>query len=292
MVQKLREYRPDVLEGYPGVLAKIAENIEDDPSRLICPRLVVVGGEVLSPLMRDVIARAFAAPVFDFYASYEFKLLAWECKETGKFHVCDDAVILEVLKEGRPASIGERGEVVGTGLHSFAMPFIRFRLGDIVTRGSETCSCGQPFTTIREVQGRIIDYFLLPDGRVIHPYEILSLFLSDAYPWIRQYQLTQESEGLVVLRVVPSTIPPHDELAHIEASVKALLGPGVDFQTRLVSEIKVEPSGKFRPSRSLVKSDYDGIDWNRGVCVTSEQGMNVQPQERPGSNRPERNVAE
>ncbi len=38
--------------------------------------------------------------------------------------------------------------VVVTALHSFAMPFIRYRLGDLVTRGVDACPCGQSFAVI------------------------------------------------------------------------------------------------------------------------------------------------
>ena len=252
MVLALRDFRPDVLTGFPGVLARLAPLISDDDRLVIRPRFVVVGAEVLTPLMRHQIAEAFSAPVFDCYGSHEFNLLAWECQETGEFHTCDDSLVVEVLKDGRPVAVGERGEVVGTNLHSFAMPFIRYRLGDVVTRGSETCRCGRPFSTIRAIQGRMLDYFPLPGGRVIHPYEIVSILIDDAASWIGQYQLTQEREDRLVLRVVPSATPTPQKLALLEESVAALLGEGVGFQVILVPKIQLEPNGKFRVSRSLV----------------------------------------
>ncbi len=261
ILRTLRDLRPDVLTGFPGVISQISQVISDDDREIIRPRIVIVGGEVLNPFMRAQITKAFAAPVFDFYASHEFGLIAWECKETGEFHTCDDGMIVEVLKDGRPSAPGERGEVVGTNLHSFAMPFIRYRLGDIVTKGLETCRCGQPFSTIRAIQGRMIDYFPLPGGRTIHPYEVVSCLIRTV--WIRQYQLIQEREELIILRAVPSMNPTMQEIARLEESVTAILGQGVEFQVVLVSEIELEPSGKFRVSRSLVISVYDGIDWDQ-----------------------------
>ncbi|MGH7963298.1 MAG: hypothetical protein ACRERD_15995, partial [Candidatus Binatia bacterium] len=214
-------------------------------------------------LMRHQISTAFRAPVFNTYGSHEFKLLAWEYAETGEFHTCDDGMILEVLKEGRPAASGERGEVVGTNLHSFAMPFIRYRLGDIVMKGSDACRCGQPFSTIQKIPGRMIDYFPLLDGRLVHPYEIVVPYLLGEDVWIRQYQLTQERQDRVILRVVPSTTPSPQKLAFLEESVTTLLDQGVEFHVILVPEIQLELNGKFRVSRSLVKSHYDGIDWDQ-----------------------------
>jgi len=263
IVHALRDFRPDILSGFPGVLSQLAPVITDNDRLSIYPRFVTVGGEVVTPLMRRQISEAFSAPVFDLYSSHEFTLIAWECQETGEFHVCDDSLILEVLKDGHPVAVGERGEVVGTNLHSFAMPFIRYRLGDLVSRGGETCRCGQPFSTIRGIQGRMLDYFPLPDGRLLHPYEIVLLLVNDAASWIGQYQLTQEREDRIVLRVVPAAPPTPQQLALLEGSGAALLGEGVKFQVTLVPRLQLEPSGKFRVSRSLVRSAYDGLDWER-----------------------------
>lgn len=257
LIALLQEHRPDVLTGFPGVLSQLAQVLDAAERRAIRPRLVIVGAEVLTPLMRRQISAAFSAPVFDCYGSHEFNLIAWECPATSEFHLCDDSVIVEVLKDGRPVAEGEQGEVVGTNLHSFAMPFIRYRLGDVVTKGAETCRCGQPFSTIKNIRGRMIDYFPLPDGRLLHPYEIVLILMNEAAAWIQQYQLTQERKEKVLLQVVPLTTPTTAELDRLVESVTTLLGPGVDFRVTLVSEIQLEASGKFRVSRSLVRSEYE-----------------------------------
>ncbi len=261
ILDALCKFRPAVITGYAGVLARVAEVISHDDRRIIQPKFIATHSEVLTPLMRKQITEAFGSRVFNIYDSNEFNLIAWECKETGELHSCDDSLILEVLHDSRPAAPGERGEVVCTSLHSFAMPLIRYRLGDIVTKGSETCRCGQPFSTIRSVQGRMFDYFLLPGGRMIHPYEILAL-LGDKGSWIRQYQLIQEREDKVVLRVVPSSLPSKNQLEIVQEDVAKLLGRGVNFHVILVDEIPFEPSAKFRVCRSLVRSDYDRINWS------------------------------
>ena len=258
ILRALKRFLPDALTGFPGVLVRIAESFTEADRRVLRPRFVVAGGEVLTPLMRKQIREAFQAPVFETYASHEFSLIAWECQETGESHVCDDGMILEVIKDGRPAAPGERGEVVGTTLHSFAMPFVQYRLGDVVTQSSDTCACGQPFSTIRTIQGRMIDYFPLPSGRLMHPYEIV-VPMNERAPWIRHYQLIQEREDLLVLRIVPCTTPSGREISLLETMVTSLLEPGVELRVLVVPEIPLEASGKFRVSRSFVRSGYDEI---------------------------------
>jgi hypothetical protein len=73
--------------------------------------------------------------------------------------------------------------------------------------------------------------------------------------------LIQEREDRIILQVVPSPTPTPQEILKVETSVSSVLGQGVEFQVMLVSEIKTDQIGKFRVSRSLVKSPYDGIEW-------------------------------
>ncbi len=257
VIAQLREYQPDVLTGMPGMLCRVADYLAANGPSGIRPRVVIVGGEVLTPVMRRSLVAAFGAPVRETYASHEFPLLGWECPN-GEFHTCDDGVILELLQDGRPAEPGQRGEVVVTNLHSYAMPFIRYRLGDVATRGDRHAGCKQPFASIGSIQGRMIDYFPLPDGRSIHPYQILSSFMGGADIWIRQYQLLQERRDRIVLRVLPAEVPDSERLARLQRSVMPLLGPQVEFSVQLVDDLPLEQTGKFRPSRSLVSSAYDG----------------------------------
>jgi hypothetical protein len=83
------------------------------------------------------------------------------------------------------------------------------------------------------------------------------ILMNEAAAWIRQYRLTQERQDKVLLQVVPLTTPTTAELDRLVESVTTLLGPGVDFRVTLVSEIQPEANGKFRVSRSLVRSEYE-----------------------------------
>jgi phenylacetate-CoA ligase len=167
---ELARRQPAVLGGYPSVLARVGQHLLEEGSTAIRPRVVLTGGEVRTAHMRDQIRASFRTETCDTYGSHEFNRIAYECRQTGAYHVCDDTVIVEVVDQnGHPVREGERGEVVGTGLFSLAMPFIRYRLGDVVVKGRDGgCECGAPFSTIRSIQGRTVDYFPLPDGRLLH----------------------------------------------------------------------------------------------------------------------------
>ena len=254
VLRQLAALRPDVLVGYPATLDRLSAPELAPLQARVGARLVLTGGEVLTPAMRVRIAGSFEAPVVETYASHECPLMAASCRHGPDLHVAEDGVILELLHDGRPAEPGEVGEVVVTNLHAFAMPFIRYRLGDLAVRG-RPCPCGLPFSTIGAVQGRMLDYFPLPDGRVLHPYEIVTRFVYAPTEWVRSYELVQERTDRIVLRVVASA-PPGDGVAQLTRAVRPLLGDRVAFDVELVDEIPLTPAGKHRPSRSLVGSNH------------------------------------
>jgi phenylacetate-CoA ligase len=161
-------------------------------------------------------------------------------------------VIVEILRDGRPAAPGERGEVVATGLHSFAMPFVRYRLGDLAIRGPERCPCGAPFTTIASLEGRVLDYLPLPGGRRLHPYELITRFVRDPACWTRRYRIEQDRIDRVTLRIVPTRTPTAEDVAALRGALAPVLGDGVEIDVAVVPEIPDEPSGKVRLVRSRV----------------------------------------
>ncbi|MEO7987477.1 MAG: hypothetical protein ABI766_13175 [Gemmatimonadales bacterium] len=148
VVEQLRAFRPDLITSQPALLLSVADHLLATDDRRVRPRIVAAGGELLTPAVRRRLAEAFGVAPLQTYASQEFQLLAWECRVGGHLHACDDGAIIEVLRDGRPALPGEEGELVATNLHAYAMPFIRYRLPDVATRGDAPCACGQPFSVI------------------------------------------------------------------------------------------------------------------------------------------------
>jgi len=262
IVEELTRLRPDIVKGYPAVLSHIAPSVARAGGSGLGPKFLIGGGESLIPFRRQVIENAFDSRIFDIYGSHEFNVLAWECPISGEYHICDDNVIIEILRDGRPAKEGERGEVVATGLHSYSMPFIRYRLGDIATRGCDMCQCGQPFSTLRAIQGRMHDYFRMPDGSYLHPDQLVVPIMENESPWFDQYQFIQESENLIVLNIKPFFMPDVQQLERVRNLARGRLPAGVEFRINLVRTLSSQKSGKFRFCKSLVNSDCERIDWD------------------------------
>ncbi|NOR15805.1 MAG: hypothetical protein GQ544_08880 [Candidatus Aminicenantes bacterium] len=252
----LKQEKPDVISGYASVLYLTAKALIENNAHDVRPKFLLTGAETLNPKMRERITQAFQAPVYDTYESLEVGPLAWECPESGLYHVIDDNIILEVLRDGVPVREGESGEVVVTGLHMFAMPFIRYPLNDIVTVGPKTCPCGHPFSTIASLEGRKNDFMLMPSGKKVHS-GLFIYELNAIIPRVEQYELVQERRDRIVMNVVCSPPVTSDERNALTTQVRARLENGVEFAIHDVDRIELGPGMKFRIKRSLVDSFYD-----------------------------------
>jgi phenylacetate-CoA ligase len=254
ILSRLHQIQPDVIKGYPSLLLQIGRCLMETPSSPLWPRLLIAGGEMLGEHRRAQIQKAFGRPLFDLYGAHEFNLLAWQCPEAGGYHICEDNVILEVLKEGRPVHPGEKGEVVATGLHTYSMPFIRYHLGDVATRGLDSCRCGAPFATLHDIEGRKHDYFRMPDGSFFHPDRLVVPIMEAEACWFDRYQLVQIQTDRILLQIQPFRKPALEQLGVVEAIARQQLPAEVQFRVEVVDRLEPEAEGKFRYCRSLVES--------------------------------------
>ena len=255
VARRLRVISPDVIIGAPTALAPAAELFGSGRP----PRVVLTAGAVLTSEVRGLLERGFGAPVRDVYGSAEFMIIGSECLATGAMHVCDDGLVLEVLRgDDRAARPDEPGEAAGTSLHAFAMPLIRYRQGDLVIRGDEraACGCGTATSTLRAVNGRVLDPFPLPDGRVLHPHALTAAFEAAMNGWVSRFQLVQQAVDHVVLRIVPGAGAPAERMRALDAVARELLSPAVQFDVVIVPAIPPERSGLRRACRSYVSPSY------------------------------------
>ena len=244
MIDQIERFRPHVLSGPPSILSWLASELTDHDRRRIRVDLVTTGGETVTPAMRQLIERTFGALVIERYGSHEFVFIAVRAPRGRGYQVCEDAVVVEVLRDGRPAGPGETGEIVLTALHLFAMPFIRYRLGDEVTLGEGTGDHSSCYTTLGSIEGRTIDRFFLPDGSVIHPY-VFSSAIERSGSAVRQFQVIQEERASFRVRVVLQRDQRRD-LGGLARCLREALPATVSIQIDLAESLQPATSRKPR----------------------------------------------
>lgn len=234
----LKRLAPDMIGGVPGLLSIIASRWSDDDRIAVhaapWPRLVVTGGERLTKSTRQHLSQVFNARVLDMYSSTEFHLIASECVFTGDYHISDETVALEIVDNGSSAAPGSIGQAIGTALHSFASPIIRHVTGDLVTAGNQACECGVQLSTLRDIQGRFMDFLELPGGMIIHDNRIAEATAFSA-PWVRQVQASQPAPDRILIRVAPMRDPSPEEIDRLRVYLEEFLN------NRVTVEVLVDP---------------------------------------------------
>lgn len=236
-------------------------------------RVIFTTADTLYEPMRKLIEEVFGCPVAVEYGSRDGGFIAHECPEGGKLHIHADRVILEFLVGNRPAHPGEEGEIVLTSLDATALPFIRYRTGDIGILSDEPCLCGRPFPVLGAVEGRKADFLVTREGRIIHGhsiFKVLEYYLGE----VRQYQLQQESvDRLTLLMSVGPGWQQRFELKTKER-LERLFGHPLSVTFSYVDRITPAPSGKHLS----VISEISGRYWEgRVFSQTGTNRENLQP---------------
>lgn len=250
----LAQLKPHVIEGYTSTLKMLAVAKKELDVRNIHPKFMISYAEVLDPSTRHFIESAFDTDLIDMYGAHECRTIAWECREHMGYHINADALVLEFLKDGEQVNPGERGKVVITNLFSYAMPFIRYELGDIAIPLDECCSCGCTLPMLEIVEGKMLDFIVLPNGNVISPH-ILKKELG-LRPEIRMFKVVQKDHYNIEVFLVKGPDFSEDVTKSLKFGLYRILGKEANISISYVDEIPMTPGGKFKVIESMVPPKF------------------------------------
>lgn len=244
-IKELQKINPEAILGYASQLNLIAHLIKENGIKGINPRTVFTTAEVLEPQMRHTIDSVFGLKLCDLYGCIELNRTAWECSEHAGYHLDVDSVITEFIgSDGEAVSSGEQGQVVYTGLYNYAMPLIRYKVGDLGVPIEEKCPCGRSLPMMKSIIGRDNDYLTLPDGQKTNCIILTSNIRR--IPGILEYQAVQEKPNLIVVNIVVSKEYNKSEMEKIRQEIMALLGNQIDLEFVETGQIDRSRGGKIR----------------------------------------------
>ena len=245
----LARQRPDYLNTNPSNLAALIQTCVDR-SIFIGMSKIITTAETLSPEVRARARDAWGAEIVDVYSAQEVGYIAVQCPEQEHYHVQAEHVLVEILNdENEACAPGEVGRVVVTPLRNFAMPLLRYEIGDYAEMG-EPCACGRGLPVLRRVLGRQRNMIVAPDGQRYWPFFGATGFRQIAP--LTQYQFVQTRHDAIEGRLVverPLT-PPEQEA--LRARIQATLPYAFQIEFVFVTEIARNPGGKYEDFVSLV----------------------------------------
>ena len=255
-VYEINRVQPTQILAYVESIYDLARYIEKNEINVFSPRAIMSSAGKLNPEMRNTIERVFRSPVFDRYGSREAGDVACQCDHLSGLHVCMPIHYVEIVNsDGDPVAPGESGELVLTILTNYAMPLIRYRIGDLAIWANHDCTCKRTWPLLKEITGRITDLFIRRDGTQIHGEYFTHLFYYR--DWIKKFQVVQESFDLVRVLIVPikeldSTVLHQKEIAEIADKIRFVMGVDCKVEFEFLEIINPSVSGKYRYTISKV----------------------------------------
>lgn len=254
-ITALRKQRPDLLVGYASLILDIARNVKPADLKIIKPRFISVNSELSTQEQRDEISAVFNCPVYDEYSSEETWMIASQCREH-QYHLFTNNVWVEFLdSEGNEVPPGEVGEIVLTTLQSPAMPFIRYRIGDLGRAGTQPCACGSSLPVLASFEGRADDSFVLSNGGHIPALKLLNTFttfIKADKDFVREFKLVQTDLAKATIHLTAGSQYTTAQTDALINKLQSIIPEPVEFMVNLVDGIGTGGSVKHKAIESLV----------------------------------------
>ena len=264
LARVLARRSPPLVYGYGSSIGRLAEALDALGIRLSgCqrPKMIEYTADHLYPRECEIAQRVFGIPIATAYGASECGGVAQQCRH-GKLHLSVDQAVYEVVRaDGSRAEEGEVGEIVLTTLNNFAMPLIRYKVGDLGTWSNEQCDCGSSLPVMTLQVGKSVDLVntSFRSGVSAHVLDYINLFLMrEGVRGIKQFYVEQQKLDEFELRIVRDEVFEPRSVAVFVAKMKEYFGEGIVVKTSFVDRIPLESTGKRRYFKRTFTADRAG----------------------------------
>lgn len=242
-VQKMKKAKPKFLYGNATSVANLAKYIHDKGIEGFHFKSVFIDSMSLFEHEVIMIERVFGCKVWWNYHNRENGTFASECSEHNGYHLFAQNFVFEFIKEGKKVAPGETGSIVITDLTNYAMPFIRYEVGDLGIPSDDICPCGRGLPLMKKLLGRTMEILVSATGEyIIAPFFGRLEHIFGARD-IKQYQIVQETPTRIVVRIIPGKTYTSEDTSTVRKAMRSIMGD-LEIEVRLVDSIAQSKSGK------------------------------------------------
>ena len=237
--------------GYVNSLVLFSKELIKMNLRLkdICPTLkyCITTSEMLTDLDRKIINEAFELPIINEYGVSEVGGIVAIENFDGNLRINKETQFIEVVNDnGKNVEAGEEGSILITDLYNKAMPFIRYKVGDIGIIKKNISPDGYQF--LEKLSGRTNDNIKLPSG-VTSPgltFYYVSRSILESSGVLKEFIIRQVSIDSFIFDVVSDEEISDEDINDIRKKMDNYLEPGLNLKINRVHSIKRPASGKLK----------------------------------------------
>ncbi len=240
--QKIKGFQAEALQAYPSSAYILAKFLAE-PSQTVRFEHIFTSSEPFSPAVREFIERQLGGKVWDMYGMAERVVLATECAAHSGLHINEDYSYVEIVNRDLQ-NTATAGTIVGTTLHNYAMPLLRYVTNDLGELMQGECTCGRCTKRLKPIETKVDDVIRTPDGRWISPSAINAVLKT--LNFVFESQVIQVEPDRIVVKVVPEAGYGREQTKSLLDGLRQRLGPVVKIDVERVGSILRTASGKFR----------------------------------------------
>lgn len=244
-IEKLNEFKPDIIQGYSNPVYILATYILENQARVHSPKSIVLTAEPCMPHQRKIIEAAFNSKVFSFYGCREGGYVGCECDQHVGYHINCSSIYMEFVTEEGRAKPGQLGNIVFTDLYNFDMPFIRYQIGDLGIPSDAICSCGSQLPLMEFFAGRETDVFITPQGDLVPGVSLCDRIIEDCRG-IEQLQFIQNKTNELIVKLVKGKDFSNEDMMQLDDRLHNYFQGKLAIVKEFVETIPKEKSGKTR----------------------------------------------
>jgi len=242
-VEFLRSLKPDYLLMRPAGLRLLLAHMREHHVTLPPLSAVWTVSENVDDSLRADCLDTFGCRIVSNYSAGETGYIALQCPLGDGYHVMSEVIRVEILDaRGRACAPGEIGRVVVTPLYNYAMPLLRYEIGDEAQVGAP-CVCGRGLPVLSSIVGRIEDYVILKTGQ--RRRVDLQHYRISAIREIREFQLAQTGPERIELRLAVSAPLKDEDLTFLNGMLAKSFGTHFAWQIVYLDAIPKTPAGKL-----------------------------------------------
>lgn len=246
-LKKIKHSQPKHLIGYPSALNEIALTALKHNQTTSFTSLISLGDKLFDHY-RDHFNLAFNNPtLINTYGCAE-GLMIGSTYDLPYYYLMSPHVFIEIVDDHHhPVADGQRGHILVTCLTNYAMPLIRYRLGDLgilLPKDKYPESRKLNYPLLQEITGRETDVIHAPNGNSLIVHSFTGIL--EYYQEIKQYKVVQTQPDELVIEYITANGEHLEENVKLEIlqRLTTLTAGSMQISFKLVKEILPSPSGK------------------------------------------------
>lgn len=196
----INSFKPDIIRGYPSFISDVSSYMLRE-NKKVCHAMkgIVLTSESSNVEQINMVAMAFGTKIYLQYGHSEAALFGYTVDESYEYFCSPFYGFVEVVNEvGERVGPGEIGEVICTGFYNYAMPFIRYRTGDLAVFSEDR----DGIVRLQYVLGRTQDYVYDSKNNKTLLTALVFGQHYKAFSNIKKWQIVQDKPGIVTILVI------------------------------------------------------------------------------------------